>query len=173
MNVNNYIPVLRFNWLKKILMKQVHIESDHSVLVCGMPKKKSHKLCSAGKRIFFATVFIILSMNTFAQTKGDEILGVWLTSDGEMKVSVYKQNEKYFGKIVYVKNSDKKNDIGKIVMKDLVFEDGEFDNGSFIMPSDKHNADCAATLKKGNVLQIIIYHGLKIFGHSIYLSKTV
>lgn len=124
------------------------------------------------RKLFFLFVLFVTS-SSFAQTKSDDILGTWLTSDGERKISVYKQNEKYFGKIIWVKNSDKKDEIGKIVMKDLEFSKGEYDDGSFIMPMEKHSADCAAIFKKGNVLQIIIYHGMKIFGYSIYLSKTV
>jgi len=124
------------------------------------------------RKLFFLTVIFITS-SAFAQTKSDDILGTWLTSDGERKISVYKQNEKYFGKIIWVKNSDKKDEVGKIVMKDLEFSKGEYDDGSFIMPTEKHSADCAAILKKSNVLQITIYHGMKLFGHSIYLSKTV
>jgi len=124
------------------------------------------------RKLFFLTVLFVTS-SSFAQTKSDDILGTWLTSDGERKISVYKQNEKYFGKIIWAKSSDKKDEIGKIVMRDLEFREGEYDDGSFIMPTEKHSADCAATLKKGNVLQITIYHGMKIFGHSIYLSKTV
>lgn len=124
------------------------------------------------RKLFFLTV-IFTTSSAFAQTKSDDILGTWLTSDGERKISVYKQNEKYFGKIIWVKNSDKKDEVGKIVMKDLEFSKGEYDDGSFIMPMEKHSADCTAILKKSNVLQITIYHGMKLFGHSIYLSKTV
>lgn len=124
------------------------------------------------RKFFFLSLLFITSA-AFAQTKSDDIIGTWLTSDGERKISVYKQNEKYYGKIIWVKNSDKKDEIGKIVMKDLEFSNGEYDDGSFIMPTEKHSADCAAIFKKGNVLQITIYHGMKIFGHNIYLSKTV
>ncbi|MBI3520109.1 MAG: DUF2147 domain-containing protein [Bacteroidetes bacterium] len=123
------------------------------------------------RKLFFLAVLFVTS-SSFAQTKSDDILGTWLTSDGERKISVYKQNEKYFGKIIWAKSSDKKDEIGKIVMRDLEFSEGGYDDGSFIMPTEKHSADCSAILKKGNVLQITIYHGMKIFGHSIYLSKT-
>ena len=58
-------------------------------------------------------------------------------------------------------------------MKDLSFKGTEYDNGKFLMPSGKHNASCAAKVIKTNVLQISIYHGLKLFGHTIYLSKII
>ena len=124
------------------------------------------------RKLIFLPLLLIMS-SAFAQTKSDDIIGSWITSDGERKISVYKQNEKYYGKIVWVKNSDKKDEVGKIVIKDLEFDKGEYDGGSFIIPTEKHSADCAAILKKGNMLQITIYHGMKIFGHSNYLSKTL
>lgn len=108
----------------------------------------------------------------YAQTAND-IIGNWLTSDGERKINIYKQGDKYFGKIFWVKMTDKKNEINKIVMMDLVYENGEYEQGTFLMPSDKHNASCAAKILKSKILKVSIYHGLQLFGHSLYLSKII
>lgn len=117
-------------------------------------------------------ILLLAGQHLMAQTKPDDITGTWLTGDGERKVLIYKQNQKYFGKITWVKAADKQNEVGKVVMRDLVFTGQEYDNGSFIMPSDKHSADCAAVLSTDRKLRLIIYHGLQLFGHSIYLYKT-
>lgn len=117
-------------------------------------------------------IFLLFGPQVFGQTRPDDITGTWLTGDGERKVLIYKQNKKYFGKITWVKARDKQNEVGAVVMQDLEFAEGEYDNGSFIMPGDAHNASCAAVFDKNGVLRLIIYHGLKIFGHSIYLYKA-
>ncbi len=111
-------------------------------------------------------------MPIFSQ-KSDDIIGNWLTQDGERKINVYKQDAKYYGKIYWVKNSEKNNEIGKVIIMGLSFEDDEYDDGTFLMPTDKHSASCAAKIIKITALQITIYHGLKLFGHTIYLSKII
>lgn len=115
-------------------------------------------------------VFLFVSTSLLAQ-KADELLGNWRTSDGERKISIYKQEGEYFGKIYWVKDENKKNEIGKVVMMNMVFKDGKYEDGTFLMPSDKHSASCAIKTIKNNFIQITIYHGLQLFGHSIYLSK--
>ena len=122
------------------------------------------------------TLILYLSLfltNCMFSQKEEDILGNWLTQDGERKINVYKQGEKYFGKIYWVKNTQKNNEIGKVIMMDLSFEETDYDEGKFLMPSEKHSASCAAKVIKTNILQIIIYHGLKLFGHTIYLSKII
>ena len=116
------------------------------------------------------SLFLFFTNCMFSQ-KEEDILGNWLTQDGERKINIYKQETKYYGKIYWVKDLKKNSEIGKIIMMDLTFEGNEYDNGKFLMPTDKHNASCAAKVTKSNVLQIIIYHGLKLLGHTIYLVK--
>lgn len=123
------------------------------------------------KKILFI-LLLALTIICYSQNSND-ILGNWLTSDGERKINIYKQGDKYFGKIYWVKIEDKKSEINKIVMMDLVYENGEYDQGTFLMPSDKHNASCAAKILKTKILKVSIYHGLQLFGHSLYLSKTI
>lgn len=117
-------------------------------------------------------VFLFVSTSLLAQ-KADDVLGNWLTSDGERKISIYKQDGEYFGKIYWVKNENKKSEVGKVVMMNMEFKDGKYEDGTFLMPSDKHSASCALKIIKNNVMQMTIYHGLQLFGHSIYLSKTI
>jgi hypothetical protein len=52
--------------------------------------------------------FILLQLFTeavFTQKKADDIIGIWLTNSKEpAKIEIYKSGEKYFGKIVWLKN---------------------------------------------------------------------
>lgn len=116
-------------------------------------------------------LFLFIVKLSYCQNP-EQIIGNWLTSDSERKITIYKQNEKFYGKIIWVKDQKKDNEIGKIVMSDLEYREGKYDNGTFIMPDDKHQASCALEYKEENLLKVTIYHGLKLFGHSIYLYKT-
>lgn len=117
-------------------------------------------------------VFLFVSTSLLAQ-KADDILGNWITNDGERKISIYKQEDKYFGKIHWAKDENQKSEVGKVVMMNMAFKDGKYEDGTFLMPSGKHSASCALKIIKSNVIQITIYHGLQLFGHSIYLLKTI
>ncbi|MEQ9441768.1 MAG: DUF2147 domain-containing protein [Cyclobacteriaceae bacterium] len=54
------------------------------------------------KLILTLIVGITTRFSAFSQ---DDILGVWFTQDRNSKVEVYKQDGKYFGKIVWLKDS--------------------------------------------------------------------
>ncbi len=50
-------------------------------------------------------IILLFSANIFSQTKADDITGIWLTCGKEpAKIQIYKTNEKYFGKIIWLKN---------------------------------------------------------------------
>ncbi len=121
------------------------------------------------KKLIFILLFLA-TKQSIGQTNAIE--GNWLTVDGERKINVFKKDNKFFGKIIWVKDKTKNSEIGKLVITDLEESESNYDGGTFIMPSDKHSANCSAKVKSGNVLQVTIFHGLKIFGHNLYLSKT-
>jgi uncharacterized protein (DUF2147 family) len=62
------------------------------------------------KRIVFFIGIFFLSLLTFAQA--DVIMGIWLTEGGESQVKIYKgQNGKYYGKIVWLEDKSKEDDL--------------------------------------------------------------
>lgn len=100
------------------------------------------------------------------------IIGNWLTDDGERKIEIYAQGDKFAGKIVWVKSIERRNEIGKIVMTDLKFEKGTYDGGQFFMPTQKHSTSCAADLEGNDNLKINIYHGIKFLGTTMRLKRV-
>ena len=47
----------------------------------------------------------MLSFSAYSQNKADDIIGIWLTGGKEpAKIQVYKSGEKYYGKIIWLKN---------------------------------------------------------------------
>ena len=110
---------------------------------------------------------ILLLVVKFGIGQTNAIEGNWLTNDGERKINVYKKDNKFFGKITWVKDQNKNSEVGKVVIMNLEIDGESYENGTFLMPSDKHSASCSAKIKSGNVLQVQIYHGLNLIGHKL------
>ena len=62
--------------------------------------------------------FIAFSLQLFAQKK-DDILGKWVNPSGEGQIEIYKRGEKFFGKLVWIKepNDEKAKDISSKKLK--------------------------------------------------------
>jgi len=58
------------------------------------------------KPLFCALVWLILADFPAQAGTGDDILGFWNTTEDKARVEVFKQNDKYFGKIVSLKEPD-------------------------------------------------------------------
>ena len=52
---------------------------------------------------------LIITVPSFSQSKkGDDILGKWFTENNEAKVEIYKSGDKYYGKIIWLKEPNDK-----------------------------------------------------------------
>lgn len=116
-------------------------------------------------------IIFLISCQILLSQSDNKIIGNWMSSDGLRKIKVYKKNNKFHGVIYWVKNSKNQNEIGEMIFKNLEFIDKEFENGIFKLPSEEHNANCSATFITDTKIKFTIYHGLKLFGHNIYLTK--
>ena len=47
-----------------------------------------------------------MSTNLYAQANPDAILGIWFNEEKDAKIKVYKENGKFFGKIVWHKTGE-------------------------------------------------------------------
>ena len=58
------------------------------------------------KRIaFFILIASLISSEALSQNKADDIIGIWLTTGKEpAKIQIYKTDEKFYGKIIWLKN---------------------------------------------------------------------
>jgi len=136
------------------------------------------------KKAIFIISLILLSSPLWAFDNPDAILGVWKNSTGKGYVQIYKQNGKYFGKITWLKNAvdanghpklDKKNQdpaqrnkplIGLVMLRNFVYEDGEWTDGHIYNPQDGKEYKGYMRLKDNNTLIVRGYIGLSWFGKS-------
>lgn len=98
------------------------------------------------KRILSLLLFILLATHAFAQA--DKIIGTWLTADKKAHVEMYKSNDIYYGKIIWLAEPndpatgkpkiDSKNPdaskrsqtiLGSLIFYNFKYEDGEYTGG--------------------------------------------
>src|SRR5688572_2852441 len=125
------------------------------------------------------TVILLLASRTLsAQSKVDDIVGVWLTGGKEpAKIQVYKKDNKFFGKIVWLQNPDtngkpkvdSKNPdknkqqqqiLGLVILQYFKFDDGEWNDGNIYDPQSGKTYSCNLSLTGNNTLKVRGYIGI-------------
>ena len=88
----------------------------------------------------FSLGLVLLSTTLFAQ-KADDVIGLWLVQDKDAYVRIYEEDGSYFGKVNWLEepyningnpitDPDGKPTVEMVIMKDFVFEDEEWVDGT-------------------------------------------
>jgi uncharacterized protein (DUF2147 family) len=126
---------------------------------------------------------LIMPVCLVAQKKADDIVGNWIVGDNKAKILVYRSGTKYYGKITWlkepVKNGKQKTDaknpdpkkrsipiIGLVVLKDFIFDDGEWASGEIYDPSSGNEYSCKITMPDKNTMKVRGYIGISLFGRT-------
>jgi uncharacterized protein (DUF2147 family) len=131
------------------------------------------------------TVLLLSSQFIKAQNKPNDILGIWLTPGKDpAKIEIYKINEVFFGKIVWLENPDyngkpkvdghnpdqsKRNNpvLGLLLLTGFKFDTGnEWKDGTIYDPESGKTYSCTLKLKNLNDLEIRGYVGIPLFGRT-------
>ncbi len=128
-----------------------------------------------------------------AQThKADDILGTWLNQEATGKITLYKENGKYFGKLVWLRepndkdsglprtdrfNSDPKFQttplIGMVNMKNFTFDGSdEWLGGTIYDPKNGKTYKCSIQFDGSAKLKIRGYMGVSLLGRNTYWTKS-
>lgn len=138
------------------------------------------------KQFFLLLLFATWSITAFTNTNDnpDAVLGVWLNSSGKGQIQVYKQGNKYYGKLVWLKepndeqgkpkldvnNPDKngKNKplLGLVILRDFVHDDGEWTGGRIYDPQNGKDYKCYMKLKDSKTLSVRGYIGISMLGRT-------
>jgi uncharacterized protein (DUF2147 family) len=107
----------------------------------------------------------------------NQIVGKWLSADQEGITVIYEHNGKYFGKIQWLKNPNDKNGfpytdtenpdkklrtqplLNLIVLKNLMYKNNEWKNGTIYDPTNGKSFNCTMWLKENNILKVRGYWG--------------
>jgi len=128
-------------------------------------------------------LFLFASLSSIAQNK-DAIIGKWVNSTAEAHIDISKRDDKYYGKIVWIKdpkgtegtvktdlknpdpNLRKRTILGMEILKDFVYDDGKWTDGSIYDPKSGKTYSCNMTLKDNGQLSMRGYIGISLIGRS-------
>lgn len=117
--------------------------------------------------VLSALLLCLAIMQTSYAQKADDILGIWMPSEGTSYIQIYKNddNQKYYGRVVWLKEpndelGNPKTDpegepILKMVnLKDFVFDDDEWTDGTIYDPKSGNLYYCSIELATKDKLEV-------------------
>jgi len=137
------------------------------------------------KKFTFLLVTAFYSTFLFAQTESDAILGVWETGNGKARVKIDKVGEKFYGKVVWLREPlneegkpkvDKNNPeenlrsvplLGYKLIKDFSYK-GEktWEDGNIYDPENGSTYSCTIKMTDENTLDVRGFIGVSLFGRT-------
>lgn len=128
-------------------------------------------------------VLSVASNDVLSQQAADDIVGTWVAGENKAKVQIYRSGDKYHGKITWLREplkegkpkTDSKNPdarlrntpvVGLVVLKDFVYDDGEWLSGHIYDPSSGKEYSCRITMPDKNTLKVRGYIGFSLFGRT-------
>lgn len=137
------------------------------------------------KRFSLLVLFgLALALTAKAQTKAGDILGTWLSEDKDGKILIYQQGDRFFGKVVWGKDGNLKDDqnpdpklrsrgrIGLVILQDFVYDDGAWEDGTIYDPTSGKTYSCTMKLKDRQHLSIRGYIGISLLGRSTVWTRA-
>lgn len=143
------------------------------------------------KNMLLTLALTLTTTGLFAQA--DKILGVWFNEEKSAKIEVYKKGDKYYGKIIWLKdnkNADgssprldvKNEDVSKrgraIVGSNILIglewdaDDNEWDDGEIYDPKNGSTYSLYAQLESENKLFLKGYIGFSLIGRSTHWTRV-
>lgn len=143
-------------------------------------------------------LIMIMAMGIFAGNtvtaqdfKSGDVLGIWLNEDKDAQIKIYQENDKYFGKIVWIKDpideetgkpkTDKENPdeslrnvptLGLLILKNFEFDEDEWNDGTIYDPKSGKTYSCYMIFPDGKgKLKIRGYIGISLFGRTSYWTR--
>lgn len=134
---------------------------------------------------------IVLVLVSGIAVSAQGILGTWYNAEKDAKVKIYQSGDKYYGKIVWLKNPNdadgnpKKDDknpdkklaqrpkMGLILLKGFVKEsEKEYEDGTIYDPRSGKTYSCVITVKSSTELSIRGYIGISLIGKTTTWTKA-
>lgn len=136
------------------------------------------------KKYFILLALFFISINFYGQNT-DDILGSWITEGGKSLVKITKQNNKYYGKIIWLREPKEKDGTFKIdknnpdeklrsrrtvgiqILKDFVFTDDKtWEDGTIYDPENGKTYSCIIKIIGKNQLDVRGYVGISLIGRT-------
>ncbi|MGV3556870.1 DUF2147 domain-containing protein [Larkinella arboricola] len=134
--------------------------------------------------VLLLTTSTLTAFKPTPQYNPDAVLGTWLNGTKQGRIQIYKKGDKYFGKLVWLKQptdpatgkprTDVRNSaanlrsrplVGLDVMQGFNYDGGKvWENGMIYNPEDGKEYNCKLTLKNPNTLDVRGYVGISLLG---------
>lgn len=159
-----------------------------------LPGKRISRLCSILFSVIACSVAILFGASfTAAPSSADDIVGVWKTGEGTAMVRIYKNGEKYQGRVVWLKEPndpetgkpkvDKNHPeeasrtrpiLGLINVWGFVYkEDNTWDDGNIYDPKNGSTYSCTIRMTSPNTLEVRGYIGVSLIGRTDVWTRQV
>lgn len=117
---------------------------------------------------FISIILLLTSITFYSKTYGQNtvltestIIGKWLTHDHRALIEIYKEGEKYFGKIdSLLVSSPIESLIGLTILKDFKERNDKYVDGTMYDPESNSTFRCKLWLEDENSLMVRDYCGL-------------
>jgi len=111
--------------------------------------------------------------------EAEKIVGVWFTDDKLSKIQIYKTDNLYFGKIIWLSSKDNQEElkikpkIGYQIFRKFTFEGKNVWSGGQVSdPRSGMTVSGKMTLKNENTLNVRGYLGTPAFGKTVVLERV-
>lgn len=144
------------------------------------------------KKISLLILSLFTGISSFAQLGKDAILGEWYNQEKDAIIKIYKEDEKYHGKITWMlnpldENGNPKTDplnpdeslhsrsrMGMVIMYNFEYDgDNEWNNGNVYDPKSGNEYSGTMTLTSENRLDLRGYVGIPLFGRTNNWSRKL
>jgi uncharacterized protein (DUF2147 family) len=151
------------------------------------------KIIKAGILSFISLLILAVTSYLYAAslTHPDAIAGYWFTENNKAKIQVYKSGEKYFGKIVWLKNPNEENGqpkldknnpdkklrsrpiVGLLLLRNFEHAGGNlWEDGDIYDPESGNDYSCNMKLINQNTLEVRGYVGISLLGRTQTWTRT-
>jgi uncharacterized protein (DUF2147 family) len=144
------------------------------------------------KHLPLSFLLVLSIVTAYAQTEADAMLGVWETGNGKARIKIDKINNKYFGKIVWLREPNDENGKAKVdknnpdealrtkpllgynMLKEFQYK-GEkvWEEGTIYDPESGSTYSCTITMTDDNTLDVRGYIGVSLFGRTDVWKRVI
>ncbi|MDZ7897908.1 MAG: DUF2147 domain-containing protein [Arcicella sp.] len=124
----------------------------------------------------------LLSLFSFKNTNSDEsekIVGIWFTENNSSKIQIYKADNQYFGKIIWLAPKSEKEDLkvkptlGYQIFRKFTYESKNLWSGGQVSdPRSGMTVSGKMSLKDDKTLSVRGFVGAPMFGKTVILKRV-
>jgi len=139
---------------------------------------------------FALSVIFILTAYIVKAGDGDHLLGLWFNHEKDSKIEIYKNGDKYYGKIVWLEEPNEEDGTPKIddenpdeklqnrpimglnILTDFVYDgDDTWEDGEIYNPRDGKTYSCYLELLSEERLKVRGFIGISLIGKTNYWTR--